>query len=986
MQLKRYTLLLVALLLPAILMAAGGKIRGKVTDRESGEALVGATVQVVGTSYGGTTDVNGVFTILNLDPGTYTLKASYIGYQAITLANVRVNADLTTESNFALPAEGVKVQTVEIIAQRPLINKSATNSVRIIDNDFFNTVPFRGVTAAVALQPGVVERNGNIYIRGGRADETGFQLEGVNVTNVYSGGRAVTFSQDAVEQIQVQTGGYGAEYGGANAGIVSTQLRSGGEAWKASLSLESDNYTGQAKKSLGGYSYGYSDYVATFGGPVMSNKIRFFGTVENQFNRDPGALTGGVATPSFWGGANFKGLVTDPQYTAKHPTQSISDTLNIAYQAGNRLGGSSNVFNYAGTLLFDLGNIQVRGAGSYSTNRSQNAATVSQIFNLARLPLNLSSNGFGNVKLTQFLNPKTYYEVNLNYFTNDGKTMDPLLQENYNVYGDSLANAKVGQTLIQANGVKGANNTAWTVFGPTSGGGISFDQPGTVETGYSHTSQSSIGGRLDFSSQMNNHGLKFGGEYTRYTIRRFVPSRILGRYLTLNDPSLTQAEKAAVLRGGGSDNFGYDVFGNLIDSDVKLGNTVVDYGPRHPVFGAGYVEDKIELPDIILNIGLRYDYISSDGIALVNPHNITFVDSLNVISSSSIKTTPATSQISPRIGFSFPVTDRTVFHAQYGKFIQQSQLVDTYEGTGRSFNIVNGGNYYQSPQGYGLLPERTTQYEMGFSDQVADNASFDITAFYKDIRDQIQYRVITPAAGAANRNYVALENGDFATTKGVEFKVTMRRVQRVQAQINYTFSDARSTGSTSNSEAGGATDQHGFVPTMITPMNTNQTHRGSVSLDYRFAKNDGGSILERSGLNILAQFASGYPFTLLRIDAKANEGDSRFQIPLEPLGSSTTPWTFEVDARLDKTVTFGPMDATFYIYVQNLLNSHNAVGVYPRTGDPANDGWLGTAAGQQQVATYGPQYADVYNAVFLGDNSGNYAAPRQIRFGVKVEY
>ena len=113
------------LLIPSLIYAGTtGKIKGKITDLESGEPLVGANILVVGTSFGAATDVNGEYTILNLDAGTYDVKASYIGYQAVTTSNVRVNADLTTELNFQLPVEGINVGEVVVVSQKPLINKS----------------------------------------------------------------------------------------------------------------------------------------------------------------------------------------------------------------------------------------------------------------------------------------------------------------------------------------------------------------------------------------------------------------------------------------------------------------------------------------------------------------------------------------------------------------------------------------------------------------------------------------------------------------------------------------------------------------------------------------------------------------------------------------------------------------------------------------------------------------------------------------------
>ncbi|MEJ2505469.1 MAG: TonB-dependent receptor, partial [Ignavibacteriaceae bacterium] len=218
---RLYTFLFTLLLIP-ILVYAGttGKLKGKITDLDSGEPLVGANVLVLGTSFGAATDVNGEYTILNLDAGTYDVKASYIGYQTITTSDVRINADLTTELNFQLPAEGVNVGEVVVVSQRPLINKSNTNAQRITTSDDIASLPVRGIDNILALTPGVVFQDKTNYVRGGRQDEVKYYIEGTNVTNPYLGGSDLNISQDALEEISVQAGGYTAEFGGANSGIV----------------------------------------------------------------------------------------------------------------------------------------------------------------------------------------------------------------------------------------------------------------------------------------------------------------------------------------------------------------------------------------------------------------------------------------------------------------------------------------------------------------------------------------------------------------------------------------------------------------------------------------------------------------------------------------------------------------------------------------------------------------------------------------------
>ena len=157
------TILFLLLLLPAMALAQSGKLRGQITDQETGEALVGANVIIVGSSYGAATDVNGEYIILNLVAGTYEVKASYIGYQSKTISNVRINADLTSGLDFKLAAEGIQVGTVEIVAERPLVNKYNTNANRITTSEDIDALPVRGVDNILSLTPGVVFQDNKIF-------------------------------------------------------------------------------------------------------------------------------------------------------------------------------------------------------------------------------------------------------------------------------------------------------------------------------------------------------------------------------------------------------------------------------------------------------------------------------------------------------------------------------------------------------------------------------------------------------------------------------------------------------------------------------------------------------------------------------------------------------------------------------------------------------------------------------------------------------
>jgi outer membrane receptor protein involved in Fe transport len=976
MQRKLFLALFVAAFVPALVFASG-KFRGKVTDAGTGEPLVGANVVIVGTQMGAATNVSGEFAILNVPAGTYTLKANYVGYQTITITNLRVNNDLTTEANFQLPSEGVTVGIVEIVAERPLVNKSATNAVRIIDNEYFQKIPARGLNAALSTQPGVTIQGGNVYIRGGRADEVGFQVEGVGVNNIVDGGRAVSITAEAIEQVQVQAGGYNAEYGGANAGLVQAQLRTGPtDRWKATVLAETDRYMGMNKKEkLGGYSYGYGDVTTTFGGPITSNKIRFFGSVQATYQGDQS-----VTLRSPWDFTGSNAIVADAAKTFAHRSTALRDTLNLTLPGGNALGGFQRDIVGSGTLLVDLSPVQVRFAGSYAVTKNKAQTTLANLLNQDRLTVGTWKNGFGNVKISHVLSPTMFYEANFDYYSRTHRTEDPDFGENLYAYGDSAANAAHGYHLY-------ANSTNYGAY--QLWGHFSVNQPGTQIAGFDKGTQTSMGGRIDFTSQMKSHEVKFGGSYQRYKIKRYNPSGVLAWYGYRQDASSQDALEVTLMKasGTGSNLYGYDIFGNEIDNDIYKDGALYYLGARKPVFASAYVQDKIELDDIILNIGLRYDFINPDSKDTKDPGNMTF-SSADMILADNIIATEKTNQVSPRIGVSFPVTDRTVFHAQFGKFIQQTKLADSYLGASAMAGTIKGGFYTTTTWGWGLKPTRTTQYEAGFSQQMTDFASFDINGFYKDIQDQVAIANFAPEAGTQGQNYLAYVNRDFSTSKGVEIKFTMRRKNRISAYVSYTFATTTTTGSNTASTAGlWSAGSIVALPHYTYPADWNQSHRGSILFDYRFDKNDGGPVLEQLGLNLLLTFNSGHSFTRLTADQWGTAPtDARFRTPLEPIGASTTPWFFELDARLDKSFSLGPVDLNVYLYVINLLGTRNAVNAFMRTGDPADDGWFSTAAGKADALSNGQQYVDFYRADVLGDNSGNWGPPRQIRFGLRLDY
>lgn len=1001
MIIRRCITLLMVLLVPMLLLGGTtGKITGKVIDKETREALVGANVAVEGTSYGAATDLNGEYTILNIPAGLYTIKGSFVGYAPVSVINIRVNNDLTTNLDISLSGESVTLQQVEIVAERPLVNKNATNAVRITTGEDIASLPVRGINNVLALSPGVTLQDNTVFVRGGRQDEVGFYLEGVSITNPMLGGRAVNLVQDAVEEIQVQAGGYNAEFGNANSGIIQQQLKTGTSSFKASVDYQTDNISAKGrdkafdgKERLGAHWWGYNEFTGTVSGPVFDDRFKFFGLFNYNYQRDK--------NPQRYPGIDI-GPISDPV---------SGDSINLLYPAGAVFANSQEQYTYTGTLTMAFNPVTLRLAGTYTKgltfnpfNANRNAGNIANFMNTARIENVDQKNGSGSLKLTHMLTPTTFYEITAGYFRQDQKNSDPYLKDDILSYGDSVANAAVGFTWVREPGdntgryIRPDRKQIFT---------FAFNPYGDVTSDYAKFKRESISLTGAFYTQIGReHSLKMGGEFQRYAIRNYSlanePAFALAGLIAQNnlladgDPLKLTTEQ--IMINSGVNNFGYDVLGNET-------STAGYQGARHPVFAAGYVQDKIEYKDLVINVGARFDYIDTDNWAFVDPTrpDLAINKANGQIIESGLRKVKAFSAVSPRLGMSFPVTDQTVFHTQFGKFVQQSRLRDIYYGWFNTSANLRGGFNINSPTGFDVRPTRTTQYEIGFTQQIADFASFDITGYYKDIKDQIVYDQQNLAPGSQFGSYAYLRNGDFATTKGVEITVTMRRTQRLQVNGSIAFQDARGTGSFPNSNRGivgapldGVTI---FKPQYVAPLEFNNAVRGNLNLDYRFGKDDGGAILQQLGASILMSFNSGHPFTR-GIGGDNLEGDARDRQPVEALNSSTTPAVFQVDLRVDKTFSlFNDLSANVYVYVINLFDTKNIQNVFLRTGTIDDDGYLSNPdLGGRLVDSYGQDFAQLYravnvdyyeayqNAVGLTTVPFFHGPPRQIRFGIRLEY
>ncbi|MCF8260845.1 MAG: TonB-dependent receptor [Melioribacteraceae bacterium] len=979
---KFFQALLLLTLVPFLLFAGTkGRIKGKVLDLETGDPLIGANLIVVGTNYGTATDANGDFVILNLDAGVYSVRASYLGYKTITVTDLRVNADLTTEVTFELPPDAFEVETVVIKAEKPLIQKDATSSVRIATSEDIKNLPVRGVTAVIALQAGVVNQNG-LHLRGSRSDEVGYYLDGVDISSPISGSRTVSISPDAVEEIAVETGSYSAEFGGANGGIIRTQLRTGTTDYHASVEYITDNigfqsfddFYQQDGTRLGAYWYGSSDFSAVLSGPVpMLKNVKFFLNVRSVFDKDFSKR----GYSGFDYGYVGDGLADQPE---------LNDSLWMVHPEGVRYNNGGGSYNIAGTVTMDFNPITLRIGGTLTSSRN-NAASSSPYWLLNnREGITDGLNNSISLKLTHVLSANMFYEVNAGYTSNWGQTYDAHLGRNFWAYGDSVANANAG-VVWNRRARESATNWTGRYRTPRSYNiyGFSFAAPGATPVNYSEFDQSQISVNAAFSLIAGkNHTMKIGGEFKQFTLRSYT----VGSQSTFANNLDQGLTKDQILYQFGVNNYGYDIYGEKTDEDGF-------YAPHKPTFASFFIQDRIEFTDIILKLGLRYDYIDIDNKEFVDPSRPELGIGTNHnqgnLLEAGFKDVPTFSAVSPRISVSFPVTDKTVFHAGFGKYVQQPGLNQTYLGYHALAYRIGGGFFFSDPDGANIRPTRKTHYSVGFRQELTDFMAFDLTGFYDDIKGQVYFDTQDTDRNSPYQSYNIKANGDFATTKGVEITLNMRRYERVQLNASLSFQDARGTGSFPNGNAGivgapldGVTV---FRPQYVSPLSFNQSVFGSVNLDYRFGANDGPTFLHQFGINVLATFNSGHPYTRGFGESRNFDTDSRFRQPLEPLNASITPSQFQVDLKIDKSFEIMDMlNANVYVRVVNLFDTRSIDFVYGRTGAHDDDGWISNPdSGQKQVEQYGQIYEDIYRSLNF-DYNDFFGQARQIYLGVRLEY
>ena len=283
------SLLLFLLPLSIALGGSTGKITGTVKDKKTGEALIGANIRLEGTNLGCSTDPDGKYFIINVPPNDYTLTATLVGYGTSKTTNVRVMGDLTTSIDIELSETVLLGQEVVVVAERPLVQKDLTATTAIVSGKEISTMPVTEIGAVVKMQAGFVSGS----LRGGRSGEVAYFIDGVPVTDAFDGGQIVEVNKSIVQELQVISGAFNAEYGQAMSGIVNISSKEGSEKFTGGIGIYGGDYAPSDKTLFPGTNFkptNIRNIEANLSGPLLGNDLTFL--ADGRYNYFNGYLNG----------------------------------------------------------------------------------------------------------------------------------------------------------------------------------------------------------------------------------------------------------------------------------------------------------------------------------------------------------------------------------------------------------------------------------------------------------------------------------------------------------------------------------------------------------------------------------------------------------------------------------------------------------------------------------------------------------------------
>ena len=665
------------LLITLALSQTTGKISGIIFEEDSKDPLPGANIYLVNTSYGTASDENGRFTIINIPPGKYVLKADMIGYKSVQMDNLVISVNRTTSLDIEMYQTVIEGEVVTVEVSRLTQKKDQTGTIKNISSEEIDALPVENIGSVINMQAGVV----NGHFRGGRNTEVTYMVDGVQVDESFGGGSAaVDIQPEAVQDLEVITGTFNAEYGRAMSGVVNMVTRDGGPRFEGSISGATSAYYTNSTDSNGddifiGLSPSVNrseDLKFSLGGPILGEKVTFFTNLRKQNNR--GHLNG----------FRIFSVTDSSDFYSDNPNEWVSsrsgDSTYVPMNTGDNVSALLKIgFNFIKGIRLSLLN-------SYSDD-SWYWYDHSMKYNPDGRVGSHKNTIYTAFQMNHMITPKLFYELKIASMKNNTGTY---------LFKDSLDTRYVHDKYLENYG------SGFFTGGQQKEHTKHRDLDRTI--------------KFDLTWQANhNHSFKLGLMGISHDVKHKWQT-IRNKYDGQSDLTIYEPE----------------VFG---DSTVYA-----DIYNVEPQEAAVYIQDKMEYEDMVINFGLRYDYFDpasfypSDS---RNPANqLVLPDSMM----SDKVSAPVIDQISPRIGFAYQLGNQAVLHFSYGHFFQMPPLYSMYQN--KSF-LVSPSDYSTTMGSVLLEPEKTITYEIGLWQELARGLNLDVALFYRDIYNLLSTKIIS---------------------------------------------------------------------------------------------------------------------------------------------------------------------------------------------------------------------------------------------------
>ncbi len=745
-----------------------GKLSGRVVDNKK-QPLAGVNVVVIGMPLGAASDADGRFLILNIPAGRITVKASLIGYAAVTTQNVEINADNTTRLEVELVESALQMQEVVVSARRPVVEVNRTSNIATVSRQQLQALPVQELQDVVNLQAGVVDG----HFRGGREGEVQYQVDGVSVNNAYDNKSTLKLDRSLLEEVEVISGTFDAEYGQAMSGVVNAVLKRG-----------SEKFHWEGEVFSGGPVYHDTPSIQLLPGISLDTRriveYRFRPASQQNFQLSLQGPLPPKKTTYLLSGRHYY----DENWVHGWHIFNLGDTAGVVNgeyvlkPTGDgepeRLGWSDEYSGVVKVANHALSNVELSWQGLFNVSNAQ--AVKWQYALLPDGPSKQHTFSFTQgADLTQTLSPTRFYTLSVrqNYYHYRDLAYDSVYDPRYDLYGQPTS----PPGFVPAWYVKGVDPTR-------------FEQKtnGAVMKG-------------SFVDQQDKeHQLKVGFEYQLPHVEFGSPG-----YLSYF------ADSNNVVR-----------LQRITSYSAKYPG-VQDY---RPVIGAAFGQEELEWNDLTFRGGLRLEYfdarsyIPSD---FGNPANsIT-----NVPLSHPVRTTKKVT-IAPRLGVSYPISSKASLFFAYGHFYQMPGLGKIFENSdyGRLSDLQAGSADIPIMGNPDIRPERTVQYQFGYKHAINDWLGLDLTAFYKDIRDLLGTQVLETYNGA---RYARLSNVDFGNVVGFTLSLTRRSRGLLSANLDYTWQSAQGNSSDPNETADLAAANQDPRPRNV-PFDWDQRHTVNLTL------------------------------------------------------------------------------------------------------------------------------------------------------------